>query len=196
MLKVKFIFDILAAGILLLFLSPVFLILALCIKLDSPGPVFFRQIRAGLDNKPFKIYKFRSMVHEADKDGAVVKVDSPLITRVGKFLRLTSLDELPQLLNILKGEMSLVGPRPLLPGTCLDHEIKRLSFRPGITGLVQIKGRQKLSWDERMNLDLWYVNHWNFWYDVKILFLTIKIFFNRSDVYDADGEMKIRELKR
>lgn len=192
---VKYVFDVCTAGLLLLLLIPVFLVIAILIKLESSGPVFFRQERAGQFGQPFALYKFRSMVHHAEQlnKGAVIQLSSPLITRIGRFLRMTSLDELPQLINVLCGDMSLVGPRPLLVSTIRPEEAHRLDMKPGLTGLVQVKGRQSLSWDQRMALDLWYVEHWSFWLDLRILVQTLPVMFSRANVYDVDGEMKIRQ---
>lgn len=155
-------------------LSPLFLVIAVAIKLDSPGPVFFRQERVGKDGRVFKIFKFRTMVVNAEKMGAGVFVEKedPRITRVGKWLRNTSLDELPQLINVLRGEMSLVGPRPTLPYQVErydERQRRRLLMRPGITGWVQVNGRNSLTWPEKIELDIWYVEHWSLWLDLRIL---------------------------
>lgn len=192
-LSIKFVFDIIGALVLLVILFPIGILIAVAIKIDYKGSVFFRQKRAGLRDKQFWIYKFRSMVVNADSAGPIVSLNDPRVTRVGRFLRLSSLDELPQLINILRGEMSLVGPRALIKESIKPEEIKRLEFRPGITSLAAVKGRQSLTWEQRMNLDLWYVQNWSLWLDLKIFFRTIPIVLFASNVYDRDGEMKVRK---
>ena len=171
----------------LMMLLPLFALVAVLIKLDSKGPVFFRQQRVGINGRPFVLFKFRSMVFDADKQGSiVVKKKDPRITRVGRFLRESSLDELPQLLNILKGEMSLVGPRPTLAYQVERYDQRqmgRLAVRPGVTGWAQVNGRSSLSWPERIELDLWYVENWSFWLDIKIILRTFLVFFDQSKVY-------------
>jgi exopolysaccharide biosynthesis polyprenyl glycosylphosphotransferase len=181
--------DIVASLFLLLLLAPVFLIVGLLIKLDFSGPIFFVQDRVGLNKRRFRIYKFRTMVGDAEKkqseleslneaDGPVFKIkNDPRITRLGKYLRKASIDELPQLLNVLKGDMSLVGPRPLpirdYQGFDQDWVRRRFSVRPGITCLWQINGRSSVSFEEWMKLDLHYIDHWTFWLDLKLLAKTI-----------------------
>lgn len=191
-LAIKRVVDIFVASAALMIALPLFLLIGVAIKVDSPGPVFFRQQRAGQYGKPFRIVKFRSMTDRADEDGPVTALQDARVTRVGRFLRLSSLDELPQLLNVLRSEMSLVGPRPLLPNTEKPTEMRRLEMKPGITGLTQVRGRQLLTWDERMTLDLWYVEHWNLALDFSILLETIPVVLKQKGVYDADGEMKVR----
>ena len=174
------------AGLILL--SPLFLLIAIAIKLDSPGPVLFKQVRVGKGGRPFVLYKFRSMRVGAEKElpklrdlnettGPIFKMrDDPRCTRVGRFLRRTSLDELPQFYNILRGEMSLVGPRPPLPSEVEQYQEwhkKRLEVRPGMTGLWQISGRSELSFDEMCLLDIYYAESWSLMLDIKILFKTI-----------------------
>lgn len=195
MQQIKRMLDFFAAAVALFILSPLFLLIAILIKLDSKGPVFFRQKRAGQFGKPFEVMKFRSMVHRAEQiaGGAVTQLNSPLVTRLGKFLRLSSLDELPQFINVLRGEMSFVGPRPLLAESIRPEEMRRLDMKPGITGLVQVEGRQSLSWDKRMERDLWYVDHWSLWLDLQILFRTIPAVFFAQNVYDSSAEMKVRQ---
>jgi exopolysaccharide biosynthesis polyprenyl glycosylphosphotransferase len=185
----KRLLDICVSSLLLLLLAPVFLLVAVLIKLDGSGPVFFAQDRVGLNKRRFRIYKFRTMVGDAEKkqseletlneaDGPVFKIkDDPRITAVGKYLRKASVDELPQLLNVLKGDMSLVGPRPLplrdYRGFDQDWVRRRFSVRPGITCLWQVNGRSSLSFKEWMELDLHYIDHWSFWLDVKLIAKTI-----------------------
>ena len=159
---IKRLFDLCFSVTLLIILAPFFMVTALLIFIDDRRPVFFRQARAGRDGKVFHVIKFRTMVVDAEKKGAGVFVlkDDPRITRIGKILRHTSLDELPQLFNILKGEMSVVGPRPALPyqiDNYNDRQKQRLKVKPGITGWSQIKGRSSLTWPERIVQDLWYI---------------------------------------
>ncbi|RRD65823.1 sugar transferase [Fretibacterium sp. OH1220_COT-178] len=158
----------------LLLLSPVFLLLTLAIRRRMGPPAIFSQLRAGLGGRPFRLYKFRSMTDARDGDGSLLP-DADRLTPLGVFLRRSSLDELPQLWNVLCGAMSLVGPRPLL----LDYvplyderQRKRLSVKPGITGWAQINGRNALTWEEKFELDVWYVEHRTFWLDAKILAIT------------------------
>lgn len=185
-LIIKRIFDVVVASVGLVVLSPLFLVFAILIKLDSRGPVFFRQERAGLGGKPFTIYKFRTMVVDAEKGGYYTAEGDPRITRMGKFLRATSLDELPQLWNILKGDMSVVGPRPTLMyqvAQYTERQRRRLAMRPGVTGWAQVNGRNALSWPERIELDVWYVEHWSLWLDVKILAKTPLVWLRGEGVY-------------
>jgi len=181
--------DLSIAAILILLLSPLLGLIALLIKLDSPGPVFFLQTRLGLGKHPFKIYKFRTMVADAERlmkaiehlnetEGPTFKLkNDPRITRFGSLLRKTSLDELPQLLNVLSGDMSLVGPRPLplrdYEGFSHDWQRRRFSVKPGITCLWQIMGRSSITFDEWMALDMQYIDHWSMWLDLVILAKTI-----------------------
>ena len=188
----KRIFDILASGIALVVLLPVFAIIGIFIKIDSRGSVFFIQKRAGKDGKIFQAYKLRTMVDNAEKIGLGYEIakDDNRITRVGKHLR-WGIDELPQLINVFKGEMSLVGPRPALPHQVERYsgrERQRLEVKPGITGWVLINGRNKLSWPERIKLDIWYIDHWSLWLDLKILFKTVwVVIFTREGIYGKDG---------
>jgi exopolysaccharide biosynthesis polyprenyl glycosylphosphotransferase len=186
--------DIGAATIGLVLLAPLLLILALAVKLDSRGPVFFRQRRIGRRGERFDMYKFRSMVpnaeqikHDLDErneaEGGLFKIsDDPRITRVGGFLRHTSLDELPQLLNVLKGEMSLVGPRPLVPDEDLlieGWQRRRLAVKPGMTGLWQIFGSSRIPMNEMVKIDYLYGANWSIWLDLKILLRTVPYVIHR-----------------
>jgi len=188
----KRIVDLVVSLILLVLVGPVMLIIAIAVVWDSPGEVFFRQTRAGLRRREFKVIKFRSMKHWGPGESHVTSSNDPRVTRVGRFLRQRSLDELPQLINVLKGDMSLVGPRPLLLESIRPEEMVRLEMRPGVTGLVAVSGRQSLPWDRRMMLDCWYVQNWNIWLDVRILLRTIPVVLSQANVYDADGEAKAR----
>lgn len=167
--------DIAGALVGLLLFSPVMLVVALLVRLRLGSPVLFRQVRAGLFGKPFRIYKFRTMTDARDSRGNLLP-DEARLTPLGQFLRRYSLDELPEFFNVLKGEMSLVGPRPLyvryIPRYS-EEQKKRLWMKPGITGWAQVNGRNALSWDERFALDVWYVENWSLWLDIKILLLTL-----------------------
>lgn len=185
----KRLFDIIASASGLIFLSPVFLILIYLIRKNLGEPVFFTQERPGKDGKPFKMIKFRSMRDAVDQDGNPLP-DSERLTPFGKKLRATSLDELPELWNVLKGEMSLVGPRPLLMSYLPlynEFQNRRHEMRPGVTGRAQVNGRNALSWDEKFAHDIWYIDHYSFWLDMKILFLTVKKVFIKEGI-SAEGE--------
>ena len=185
----KRLFDIVASASGLIFLSPVFLILIYLIRKNLGAPVFFTQERPGKDGKPFKMIKFRSMRDAVDKDGNPLP-DSERLTPFGKKLRAASLDELPELWNVLKGDMSLVGPRPLLMSYLPlynDFQFRRHEMRPGVTGWAQVNGRNAISWDEKFAHDIWYIDHFSLWFDMKILFLTIKKVFIKEGI-SAEGE--------
>ena len=185
----KRLFDIIASASGLIILSPVFLILIYLIRKNLGEPVFFTQERPGKDGKPFKMIKFRSMRDAVDKDGNPLP-DSERLTPFGKKLRATSLDELPELWNVLKGDMSLVGPRPLLMNYLPlynDFQFRRHEMRPGVTGWAQVNGRNAISWDEKFAYDIWYIDHFSLWFDMKILFLTIKKVFIKEGI-SAEGE--------
>lgn len=186
---VKRILDCIIAIFVLVFLSPIYLLAALAIKLDSPGPVIFKQIRLGLRGREFPIYKFRSMVQNAEHTGSGVysgKGDAR-VTRVGRILRATSIDELPQAVNILKGDMSLIGPRPPLTyhpwpiEQYMAEQRRMFEVRPGITGWAQIHGRKDVEWHKRIELNVWYVDHCSFLLDVKIFFMTIFKVLSNTD---------------
>jgi lipopolysaccharide/colanic/teichoic acid biosynthesis glycosyltransferase len=183
-LVIKRILDFVISLTAIIILLPFFLVIAILIKLDSKGPVFFRQKRAGKDTRIFTVYKFRTMRVETEKDGRLLS-DMERMTRVGFFLRKTSIDELPQLFNILKGEMSFIGPRPL-PDFYLPYyyekEIHRHDVKPGISGWAQVNGRNFINWEKRFEYDLFYTNNISFMFDLKIFFLTLKKVFLRSDV--------------
>jgi len=172
---VKRLFDFLVALAALLLLSPILLVLAVAVRLTMGSPIFFRQVRPGHKAKPFSVVKFRTMNDARDAKGELLP-DPQRLTGLGRFLRRFSLDELPQLWNVLRGEMSLVGPRPLLM-EYLDRytpqQARRHDVRPGITGWAQVHGRQDIPFSRRLELDVWYVDHRSFWLDLKILFLTV-----------------------
>lgn len=197
-LVLKRMMDIFISGALLLFLSPLFLILAIFIKFDSPGPVFYRSKRCAKKGKIFAFYKFRSMGHNADKmldalkdknekKGPIFKMKSdPRITRVGRFIRKLSLDELPQLWNVFKGDMSLVGPRPPTPEEVENYEpwqLRKLEIKPGITCIWQIRGRSDLSFYKWIKWDIWYIDNWSFWLDLKIMFETLPAVLKTKGAY-------------
>lgn len=167
-------FDLMVSVSLLLLLAPILVLLALVIRLNLAAPFLFKQARPGLHAKIFQVYKFRTMTDETDDQGQLL-ADELRLTRLGEFLRKFSFDELPQLVNVIKGDLSLVGPRPLLIDylPCYSQEqARRHDVKPGMTGWAQVNGRNNLSWDEKFKLDLWYVDHWSFWLDIKILWLT------------------------
>lgn len=185
----KRVLDILISGIALLLLSPVFLILAILVRTKLGSPVIFHQERPGYREKIFTLCKFRTMTDERDENGELLP-DARRLTPFGSFLRKTSLDELPELWNIFKGDMSLIGPRPLLVGYLpyyTERERLRHTVRPGLTGLAQVSGRNFLSWDERLAKDVEYVEHLSFLMDVKVFLQTISVVF-RSDDVSVDSE--------
>ena len=185
----KRVLDILGGIFGLLVFYPVIVTVALLIRLQMGSPVFFRQTRPGRDGKPFQIFKFRTMRDVVDARGNLL-ADAERLTRLGRFLRSSSLDELPELWNVLKGDMSLVGPRPLLmeylplysPEQARRHEV-----RPGITGWAQVNGRNAISWDQKFTLDVWYVDNRSLWLDLKIIWLTIRKVLKREGI-SAAGE--------
>jgi len=191
-LILKRIIDVVISGIELIILFPIFVIVGALIKLDSKGPVFFVQERAGEDGKVFRAYKLRTMVDNAENVGLRYEIakDDNRITRVGKHLR-WGIDELPQLINVFKGDMSMVGPRPALPHQIEKYtkkEKRRLEVKPGITGWALINGRNKLTWPEKIKLDIWYIDHWSIWLDIKILFKTLwVVIIKREGIYGKDG---------
>ena len=183
--------EVVLSFIALIILSPVLLITAIAVKLDSPGPVIFKQDRLGRGGKVFKIYKFRSMCENAEHTGSGVYsgADDMRVTRVGKNIRATSIDELPQLVNILKGDMSFVGPRPPLTyhpwdiSEYTEEQLHMFDVRPGFSGWAQVHGRKDVEWHKRIELNCWYVDHVSLWLDLKILFTTVvKVLKNEDNV--------------
>jgi lipopolysaccharide/colanic/teichoic acid biosynthesis glycosyltransferase len=167
--------DLAGSSLGLLILSPVLAMIALLVWLFLGRPIFFSQIRPGYRARPFKVFKFRSMKNTRDGHGNLLSDDQRL-TGLGRFLRASSLDELPELVNVLRGEMSLVGPRPLLMQYLpryTPEQARRHAVLPGISGWAQVNGRNTLSWEDKFRLDVWYVDHWSFWLDVKILYLSV-----------------------
>ena len=172
----KRIFDLVITCCGLLPLLPMIILAAVLIRLKLGSPIFFQQSRPGLNGKIFNMYKFRTMTNESDKNETLLS-DEARLTKFGKFLRSTSLDELPSLWNVLKGDMSLVGPRPLLVEYLplySEKQSRRHEVKPGITGWAQVNGRNAISWDEKFDLDVWYVDNQSIWLDIKILWLTVK----------------------
>ncbi|MEF2889942.1 MAG: sugar transferase [Turicibacter sanguinis] len=193
----KRVFDIVMSLVLIILLSPVILLVAVLVGIKMGWPVFFVQERVGKDNQIFKIYKFRTMSNSVDKKGQPLS-DEMRLTKFGQFLRQTSLDELPELFNILKGEMSFVGPRPLLVEYLLEydeHQIRRHEIRPGLTGWAQVNGRNLVSWEQRFNLDVWYVEHHHFGLDLKILWMTVIKVLKREGI-SQEGQVTMEKFKR
>lgn len=186
---IKRLFDVLVSAFGLVLVSPVILVVAVIVRITLGSPVLFRQKRPGFKGKLFSIYKFRSMKDAFDENGEPLPNELRL-TRFGRFIRRTSLDELPGLLNVLSGDMSLVGPRPLkieYLELYNEEQRRRHDVRPGITGWAQVNGRNRLSWEERFSLDVWYVDNQSLWLDIKILFLTVLKVVRRADVeYQGD----------
>jgi lipopolysaccharide/colanic/teichoic acid biosynthesis glycosyltransferase len=186
---IKFLVDRLLAAIALTLLSPFIAILAIAIYLNMGSPVVFSQLRGGKNNSAFTFYKFRTMTEQRDPDGKLLP-DMQRLTPLGKFLRQTSLDELPQLWNVLRGDMSLIGPRPFVAAYLeryTPEQARRHAVAPGITGWAQINGRNSISWEEKFQLDLWYIDHWSLWLDIKILIQTvIKVVFKEGIDEDQD----------
>ncbi|WP_414056012.1 sugar transferase [Macrococcus equi] len=188
----KRLFDIAVSGTALVLLSPVIVTSAVLIKKKLGSPVLFKQTRPGKDGEPFEIYKFRTMTDERDEKGELLP-DEVRLTDFGKTIRKLSIDELPQLLNVLKGDISLVGPRPLLMQYLPlynEHQRRRMEVRPGITGWAQVNGRNNISWEEKFDLDVWYVDHQSFILDLYIIYLTILKVFNQADI-SQDGHVTV-----
>ena len=184
MINNKRVFDLFLVLLSLPIILPILLLLAVLILTQFNFPILFKQSRPGLNAKIFNIYKFRTMTNERDKDGILLPEEIRL-TKFGKFLRSASLDELPSLWNVLKGEMSLVGPRPLLVQYLTRYSIKqarRHEVKPGITGWAQVNGRTTINWDKKFDLDVWYVDNQSIWLDIKIIFRTLKKVFLRKDI--------------
>lgn len=193
---VQRLFDIVVSALGLVFLSPVIAVVAFQIRRKLGSPVFFRQTRPGKYGRPFQMIKFRTMKDVAGAEGNPLP-DDQRMTPFGSFLRATSLDELPELWNVLKGEMSLVGPRPLLMEYLplySKKQYRRHEVRPGVTGWAQVNGRNAISWEDKFRLDVWYVDNRSLWLDLKILFLTIKKVLRREGV-SSEGEVTMSKFK-
>ena len=179
------------AAALLLVTAPLLALGALAIRLESRGPVFYRQLRVGCNGESFELWKLRTMVPGAESMGAGIYVleGDPRITRVGRMLRRFSLDELPNLVNVLRGDMAIVGPRPTVQEQVdryTDRQRRRLEVKPGITGWAQVNGRASLPWHERIELDLWYVEHASLWLDLKIMRLSLRMVFGGHGLYRGE----------
>lgn len=191
----KRLFDLIAAAVGLVFALPVMGVVALLVRLKLGRPVLFRQQRPGLNGEIFTLRKFRTMRDAVDREGKALP-DAERLTPFGRKLRSTSLDELPELFSVLSGEMSLVGPRPLLVrylGRYSPEQMRRHEMRPGITGWAQVNGRNALSWEEKFALDVWYVDHWSFWLDLRILWRTVWNVVRREGI-SGGGEATMREF--
>ena len=192
----KRLFDVVVSACALLVLTLPLLVVIWMVRRKLGSPVFFTQVRPGMHGKPFKMVKFRSMISERSTDGELLP-DAVRLTPFGRFLRSTSLDELPELWNVLKGDMSLVGPRPLLMEYLplySKEQARRHEVRPGVTGWAQVNGRNAISWEEKFELDVWYVDHQSLWLDVKILWLTVKKVLVRDGI-SAAGEATMSKFK-
>ncbi|WP_368657372.1 sugar transferase [Metabacillus halosaccharovorans] len=192
----KRIFDFGVSIIILILLSPIILSVAMLVRMKLGSPIFFKQQRPGLHAKPFYFYKFRTMTDEEDENGLLLP-DEYRLTPFGKFLRRTSLDEFPQLINVIKGDISLVGPRPLLMdylSLYTTEQAKRHQVRPGITGWAQINGRNSISWEEKFKLDVWYVENRTFLLDLKILFFTVYKVIKSQDI-NQPGNVTVEKFK-
>lgn len=185
----KILFDKILALFLIIIFSPIYIIVSLLILWRMGKPILFRQKRPGKDEKIFGIYKFRTMTNDTDEDGNLLP-DEQRLVGIGKFIRSTSLDELPQLFNVLKGEMSFVGPRPLLIeylDLYNDEQKRRHDVKPGITGWAQVNGRNAISWEQKFEYDVWYVDNQSFWLDMKILWMTFLKVVKRSDISSSSS---------
>lgn len=192
----KRLFDLLVCLSVLLIGLPIFLLVALLVRLKLGSPILFSQLRPGRDGTLFRMYKFRSMTSDVDENGNLLP-DELRLTAFGQFLRSASLDELPGLFNVIKGDMSLVGPRPLLPEYLPLYsptQARRHEVRPGITGWAQVNGRNALSWEKKFELDVWYVENQSFWLDIKILFLTVLKVIRRKDI-SQDGQATMSKFE-
>jgi lipopolysaccharide/colanic/teichoic acid biosynthesis glycosyltransferase len=193
---VKRLFDLISTIASLLLLSPIIAVVFLLVRFQLGRPVIFRQMRPGLNGRSFILYKFRTMTNARDAEGNLLP-DAQRLTRFGRFLRSTSLDELPELWNVLKGDMSLVGPRPLLM-QYLDRyspeQARRHEVRPGITGWAQVNGRNAITWEEKFKLDVWYIDNQTLWLDIKIIFMTIWKIFKREGI-SQEGRATMEEFK-
>ncbi len=187
---------IVASGAVLVFL-PIFILVAILVRVNLGSPVLFLQMRPGLHGKPFFIYKFRSLTNAVDEQGRLLS-DEKRLTSFGNWLRKSSLDEIPQLFNVIKGDMSLVGPRPLLMEYLplySSEQARRHDVLPGITGWAQVCGRNAISWEEKFSLDVWYVEHQSFWLDIKILVKTVQRVFSRKGVNKDDASFSMEKFR-
>lgn len=193
---VKRIFDVVSSLIILIIVSPILMIAGILVLVVLKRPVFFAQVRPGKDCKPFRMYKYRTMTNETDKNGNLLPNELRM-TKFGLFLRHSSIDELPELFNVLKGDMSLVGPRPLLMDYLplyTESQMRRHLVKPGITGWAQVNGRNSISWEEKFELDIWYVEHRSFLLDLKILWLTLLKTLRREGI-SHEGDVAMPRFK-
>ncbi|MDY7224216.1 sugar transferase [Halalkalibacterium halodurans] len=192
----KRLFDILFSTILIILFSPIILLVSVILFLKLGRPIFFKQERPGLHGKPFHIYKFRTMTNQRDEQGQLLP-NNLRMTKLGFFLRKYSLDEIPQLFNVLKGELSFVGPRPLLMEYLplyTSEQARRHTVKPGITGWAQVNGRNAISWEEKFNYDVWYVDNQSFWLDIKIILITVgKVF--KSEGITPEGKVAVEKFR-
>jgi lipopolysaccharide/colanic/teichoic acid biosynthesis glycosyltransferase len=183
----KCLFDLIVAVPSVILLTPIFVLIGFFVRMKIGSPILFKQVRPGLHGRPFVIYKFRTMTGERGEDGNLLP-DRERLTRLGRFLRMTSIDELPEFFNVVKGDMSIVGPRPLLM-QYLDRytpeQARRHEVRPGITGWAQVNGRNAISWEDKFKLDVWYVDNWSLLLDVKIIVMTVVKVLRRDGISQA-----------
>jgi sugar transferase EpsL len=192
----KRVFDLLLSIPVLILVSPVIIVVTLLVRMRLGSPVFFSQLRPGLHARPFYMLKFRTMTNTRGSDGRLL-LDDKRMTRLGNFLRRTSIDELPEFVNVFKGDMSLVGPRPLLMqylDRYMPEQARRHEVKPGITGWAQIHGRNALTWEEKFKLDVWYVDNWSLWLDIKIIAMTIWKILQREGI-SQPGQATMEEFK-
>ena len=192
----KRVFDLLLSIPVLILVSPVIIVVTLLVRMRLGSPVFFSQLRPGLHARPFYMLKFRTMTNTRGSDGRLLS-DDKRMTRLGNFLRRTSIDELPEFVNVFKGDMSLVGPRPLLMqylDRYMPEQARRHEVKPGITGWAQIHGRNALTWEEKFKLDVWYVDNWSLWLDIKIIAMTIWKILQREGI-SQPGQATMEEFK-
>jgi lipopolysaccharide/colanic/teichoic acid biosynthesis glycosyltransferase len=193
---VKVVSDRVMAALLLLLFSPILIVVAIVLRIRMGSPIVFTQARPGKNSQIFTVYKFRTMTSDCDAEGNLLSDEARLIP-LGQFLRKASLDELPQLWNVLMGDMSFVGPRPLLVRYLERYnteQARRHDVQPGITGWAQVNGRNAVSWDEKFRLDLWYVDHWSLWLDLKILLLTVKKVFKQEGISQSADVVAMPEF--
>ena len=195
-LNIKRLFDVIASGTAIILLSPIVFLTAAMVRVFLGSPVLFRQLRPGLQLQPFQLIKFRTMTNARNASGELLP-DKNRLTPFGHFLRASSLDELPELLNVLKGDMSLVGPRPLLMEYIPlynERQARRHEVKPGLTGWAQVNGRNTLTWEERFELDLWYVENWSFWLDLKIISMTVWRVLRREGI-NQTGSVSMEKFR-
>jgi len=194
-MNIKRLFDLTAAVTSVILLTPIFVLIGFFIRIRIGSPVLFKQIRPGFHGRPFTIYKFRTMTGERDEDGNLLP-DEKRLTRLGRFLRKSSMDELPELFNVIKGDMSIVGPRPLLMqylDRYTSEQARRHEVKPGITGWAQVNGRNAIGWEDKFKLDVWYVDNWSAWLDVKIVLMTVWQVLKREGISQT-GHATAREF--